>query len=313
MTSVYDRLIPDSERYYAGLVAGHLHIPIRYDVRDDETSIVDWDQVSVHTPEPVDNPPAFVAGLRFAEQAAAEARVFLYGEGPDNALLYEWRPYLSHLLARRRIAPLVRALSNDLMMHRRVPLWSSLRHIAGRGQESQSREMFPGWLDEDFVVRSGCRDRWEARQQTPSPLHPVRPRGHHGFSDVRWQSLFEGCDLSGALSQSETRHPFLDLRLLQYMLAVPAIPWCRNKLIIRTSMRGVLPRDVLRRKKAPVKGSPDLVRVQAAGFPRLVPSPNLTRYVNPSKLPTAPGSPLELRVALRPLGLNYWLQDLARN
>ena len=71
-------------------------------MRDDETSIADWDQVQVHTPEPVDNPPAFAAGIEFLEQVAAHARVFLYGEGPDNALRYEWRPYLSHLAARRR-------------------------------------------------------------------------------------------------------------------------------------------------------------------------------------------------------------------
>ena len=97
---MYDRLIPDAERHYAGMVADHLRIPIRYDVRDDETSITDWDQVSVHTPEPVDNPAAFAAGVKFSEQMATLARgVLLYGEGPDNALLYEWRPYLSHLLA----------------------------------------------------------------------------------------------------------------------------------------------------------------------------------------------------------------------
>jgi asparagine synthase (glutamine-hydrolysing) len=313
ITSVYDRLIPDSERYYAGLVADHLHIPIRYDVRDDETSIVDWDQVSVHTPEPVDNPPAFAAGITFAEQAATQARVFLYGEGPDNALLYEWRPYLSHLLARRHVAALVRALSNEVLMHRRLPLRSSLRRVAARGQQKEWREEFPAWLSEDLAARCGCRDRWDARQRPSASRHPIRPRGYNGLNDVRWQSLFEDCDLTGALSQSEIRHPFLDLRLLQYMLTLPAMPWCRNKLIIRRAMRGALPGDVLRRKKAPVQASPDLARVMASGFPRLVPVPNLTRYVNPSKIPSAPRSSLELRAALRPLGLNYWLQDLARN
>ena len=76
ITSVYDRLIPDAERHYAGLVADYLNIPIRYDVRDDETSIADWDQVSVHTPEPVDNPPAFAAGVEFLKSDRhARARV----------------------------------------------------------------------------------------------------------------------------------------------------------------------------------------------------------------------------------------------
>jgi asparagine synthase (glutamine-hydrolysing) len=275
---------------------------------------VHWDQVTVHTPEPVDNPPASAAGLEFSVNVAKEARVLLYGEGPDNALMYEWRPYVAHLLARRQVVPLVRALSNDLFMHRRVPLWSSLRQMVRAGeQKRQWLEVFPAWLNEEFAARCECRERWEVRQRTPSSPHPLRPLGYAGFSDVRWQSLFENCDINWALSHAEMRHPFLDLRLLRYMLALPAMPWCRNKLIIRRSMRMALPGDVLRRKKTSVQVSPDFKRVLASGFPRLVPSPDLLRYVNPAKLPSVPKSSLELRAALRPLGLNYWLQDLTRN
>jgi asparagine synthase (glutamine-hydrolysing) len=314
ITSVYDRLIPDSERHYAGMVSDYLKIPIRYDVRDDETSIANWDEVSVHTPEPVANPPAFAASVEFLENMAAQARVFLYGEGPDDALQYEWRPYLSHLLASRRVAPLVRALSNDLLRHPRVPLWSSIRQMAGtRGQNEKWRAVFPAWLNEEFAARCGCRERWEARHRASSSPHPVRPRGYEGLRAVQWSQLFEECDITGALGHAEFRHPYMDLRLLQYMLALPAMPWCRNKLIIRRSMRGALPGDVLRRKKAPMRVSPDFQRVLAFGFPRLAPSPDLSRYVNAGKVPSVPGSALELRAALRPLGLNYWLRDLAHN
>jgi asparagine synthase (glutamine-hydrolysing) len=109
------------------------------------------------------------------------------------------------------------------------------------------------------------------------------------------------------------RYPFLDLRLLRYMLALPAMPWCRNKLIIRRSMRTALPSDVLRRKKVTIQVSPDFKRVLASGFPRIAPSPDLLRYVNPEKVSSMPKSSLELRAALRPLGLNYWLQDLTHN
>jgi asparagine synthase (glutamine-hydrolysing) len=314
ITSVYERLIPDSERHYAGLVADYLQIPIRYDVRDDETSIVDWDRVSVHTAEPVDNPPAFAAGVEFLKKMATQARVFLYGEGPDNALRYEWRPYVSHLIAGRHVAHLFRALSNDLLMHPRVPLWSSIRQIAGaRGHRKRWREAFPEWLNEEFAARAGCREKWEARQRpSPSP-HAVRPVGYDSFSAVHWQSLFENCDASGALAHAEIRHPFLDLRLLQYMLALPAMPWCRNKLIIRRSMRTALPGEVLRRRKAAVQVNPDFRRVLASGLPRLTPSPDLLRYVNPGKIPTVPKTLPELRATLRPLGLNYWLQDVANN
>ena len=95
------------------------------------------------------------------------------------------------------------------------------------------------------------------------------------------------------------------------MLAVPAMPWCRNKLLIRRSMRTALPRDVLTRKKTTIPVSPDFKRVLATGLPRLVPSLDLLRYVNPVKTTGMPKSSLELRAALRPLGLNYWLRNLA--
>jgi asparagine synthase (glutamine-hydrolysing) len=313
-TSVYDRLIPDDERYYAGLVASHLAIPIHYDVRDDETSLVDWTRISVHTPEPVDNPAAVAASHDFLQKAASQTPVLLYGEGPDNALQYEWRPYLSYLFANRRAGLLVRSLLHDLAVHRRVPFWSSIKHLAiARREREEWREEFPAWLDDDFANRYECRQRWDAHQRPPPTAHPLRPAAFRGFDNVLWQSWFEDCDHAAAEAHVELRHPYLDLRLLRYMLAVPAMPWCRNKLILRRSMRSALPERVLRRRKAPLAGSPDLQRVRAAGFPRLVASPDLLRYVNPDKVPSAPKSVNQLRDALRPLGLNYWLNDLRSN
>jgi asparagine synthase (glutamine-hydrolysing) len=171
--------------------------------------------------------------------------------------------------------------------------------------------MFPVWLNEEFSARCACRDRWEARYRPSWSPHPVRPRGYDAFCAVQWQQLFEDCDITGALSHAEIRHPFLDLPLLQYMLALPAMPWCRNKLIIRRSMRTALPGDVLRRKKVAVQVSPDFQRVLASGFPRLVPSRDLLGYVNPGNVLSTPRSSLELRGLLRPLALNTWLLGLA--
>jgi hypothetical protein len=45
----------------------------------------------------------------------------------------------------------------------------------------------------------------------------------------------------------------------------------------------------------------------------MAPSPELLKYVEPNKVPLAPTSTVELRASIRPLGLNYWLRDLARN
>jgi asparagine synthase (glutamine-hydrolysing) len=314
ITSVYDRLIPDHERRYATLVADHLKIPIRYDVRDDETSIADWDRVRIQTPEPVDNPPAFAASLEFMRKIAGDRPLLLYGEGPDNALRYEWRPYLAHLAATCQLRPLARAVASDLVMHRRVPLWSAVRRLAGPSHNEPS-DAWPEWLDAAFADRCGCRERWDAQQaqlKSSTNGHPTRPIGHHSFSDVCWQSLFEHCDLLGGWGHTDIRFPYLDLRVLRYLLAVPPMPWCRNKLIIRRAMRTALPRDVLRRRKSGMLGHPDVERVRAAGFPRLVPTSDLAKYVRPDKIPVTPRTAVELRSALRPLGLNAWLGGLKR-
>jgi asparagine synthase (glutamine-hydrolysing) len=309
-TSVFDELIPDSERQYAGLVASHLDIPIQFDVRDGERSITQTDDLSIRTPEPVDNPATMAAGFEFWSKAANGRRLFLYGEGPDNALQYEWRPYLSALVAGRRLGRLCRALSYDLVMHPRVPLWTSIRQVASRDEAPKNAE-FPAWLNESFSARLNCRDRWERRHRAPTTQHPFRPRAYAGFTDTRWQAFFDYFDINGASNRFEARHPFFDVRLLRYMLAVPAMPWCRRKMLIRRSMRRALPREVIRRKKTPLAASPDFTRVMRSGFPRMRPAPALASYVVVEKMPSVPPSEVEMRALLRPVGLNYWLGRLS--
>ena len=312
ITSVYDRLIPDAERQYAGLAADYLRIPIAFDVRDDETSLVDWNRVSARTPEPVESPAAFSAGVEFLVRMSGDARVFLYGEGPDNALRYEWRPYLSHLVVRREARALGRALWSELSAHPRVPFWSSVRRLA-TGARPEAPEQFPRWLNDDFAARCACLDRWHDYQRRWRSPHSIRPVGHGAFKEGFWQPLFDGCDVDGSFGRVEFRHPFFDLRLLRYLLAVPAMPWCRNKLLIRTAMRGSLPAAVVERRKTTLRLNPDFQRILASGFPKLAPVSALAQYVNPAAVPSMPRSVLEMRSAMRPLGLNHWLQNVATN
>jgi asparagine synthase (glutamine-hydrolysing) len=255
---------------------------------------------------------AFVASVRFLETTARGARVFLYGEGPDNALRYEWRPYLHHLIQTRQPRRVMQALLDDVSMHPRLIFWSSIRQAATAGRQARRwDEQFPDWLAPSFSARLGCRDRWAEQHRDRAPMHPMRPLAYATLDPVRWQALFDDCDVSGARGQAEFRHPYLDLRLLRYLLALPAMPWCRNKLIIRRAMRGALPSAVLQRKKTTVATSADFQRVRAGGLPRLSSSPELTRFVNPSRMPVTAASERELRSALRPLGLGYWLEHRA--
>jgi asparagine synthase (glutamine-hydrolysing) len=309
ITSVYDTLVPDDERRFAQLAADHLRIPIHFDVRDDEPSFADWRELTIATPEPVANPAAFLAWARFMKKASSIAKVFLYGEGPDDALRYEWRAYLSHLAARRQGSAFVRAIASDIVMHPRPFLWSSARQLAGRRRDATRwRRTFPPWLEPGFVAARRLHERWQEHQDRAAvSAHPARPRAHHSFTVPQWPQLFEDCDLQGAAVHAEFRHPYLDVRLLQYMLAVPVMPWCRAKLLLRRSMRGTLPPEVVRRKKTPAAANVDRVRLAASGLPRLPPAPGVAAYLDLDRVPRRPESVVELRAALRALGLNFWL------
>src|SRR5215216_4308411 len=95
-TIVYDRLIPDQERYYSGLVAKQLGIDIHYLVADDYNAYERWDQPELRTPEPEHEPLAAIKVDHYC-RVAARHRVALTGYGGDPAL-YPSAFYVNHLV-----------------------------------------------------------------------------------------------------------------------------------------------------------------------------------------------------------------------
>jgi asparagine synthase (glutamine-hydrolysing) len=109
----------------------------------------------------------------------------------------------------------------------------------------------------------------------------------------------------------EFRNPYFDIHLLRYMLAVPALPWCRVKYLIRRAMRRSLPKAVLRRPKAPLDPNPWLEFSRRSPFQPMVPAEGLEHYVDVARVPggtVTTNSTYE--EALRPRRLNYWLKNI---
>ena len=101
-TNVFDHLIPDDERYYAGLVAERLGIPIHYRSIDDKQIDPEWSSRPFRTPEPAVYSVKRALKLEEYRGLAKHGRVFFFGEGSDNALMYEWQTYLKYLARNRR-------------------------------------------------------------------------------------------------------------------------------------------------------------------------------------------------------------------
>ena len=139
-----------------------------------------------------------------------------------------------------------------------------------------------------------------------------RPATFRALESKVWAPLFEGYDPGATRLPLEVRHPFIDVRLVEYLLSIPASPWCANKHILRCAMKDLLPAVVLNRPKTPLAGDPALQISQRASVRWLDSfevTPQLTRFVN-LKLRRSLAekkTPDLLWANLRLFALNHWL------
>ena len=307
-TVVYDRLIPDRERYYSGLVARELNIKINYLAADDYGVYERWDQPEFNTPEPEHDPLAAISVDQY-KQVAASHRVVLSGYGGDPALFpSQLDPNFGKLLlqvgsyvgSRRRI----RKLGVRRWLNRRL------------GKQPQSfHAPYPKWLNQSFANGLDLPSRHEKLNSEPPLIHPARPQAYRLATGSFWPYRFETCDAGVIALPCEVRHPFFDLRLLEYLFAIPPIPWFVQKDILRMAMRGILPEPIRGRPKAPLAGDPFFERLRNYDAQwwddHFILTPQLARYIEPGAVTkVASGDAYDMWVNARALSLNYWLQKM---
>jgi len=309
-TLTYQSLISDEESRYAAAAAQHLGIPYESYVVDREPG---WDDFGdAGAPEPCLSGVGAKTRMRVYADMAEHGRVALYGEGPDNALVYEWQPYLAYLCAGRRWTRLAADFAQFVKHHKRLPL---LRTIVGtrRGRAAVHAPdpRLPRWIAPALVDRLELTDRWRRRGRSGAVHHPIRPIAYSSLAAPLWQTVFEELEPSYTRVPLEVRHPYLDIRLLHFLLGVPAIPWCREKHLLRHAFRGVLPEIVRLRPKAPLRGDPDYENVRRHGWPPVRPTPRLSTYGSPEKLAEpSPATPSDVAADLRFIGFSHWLHGL---
>jgi asparagine synthase (glutamine-hydrolysing) len=309
-TFVYDGY--DEERAYAGLVADHLRIPIYF--RDGMSDLIDpeWERTSFRTPEPIPYPTNLTSDRAYQDRIASHSRVVFFGEGPDNALQYEWQPHLSHLIRTGQVRNFASAFCSYVAFHGRIPLLPTIPRMLRARRSPAPVKPFPDWFNQDFGARLRRGAHLSGQSVRTKSPHPIRPAAYYSLVHPRWQDMFLTFDASRMNGCLEVRHPFVDVRLLRYMLSVPAVPWCREKYLIRRAMRGALPESVLRRPKAPLAYDPWNQRVRELGLPRFVPMPELGAYVDVARMAQTTANDSAFWIALRVCSLNYWLQNQGR-
>ncbi len=313
-TMVYDSLIPDIERSHAQKVADFLDVPIRFLEMDGLPLFGGLDHPALTTSEPVEDP--FFAGIRDQYQLiAADCRVMLSGEGADSLMHFQMLPYAHDLFRQREWG----RLFTDIPAY----LWT--RRFPWKGVGQRVRRLFgadrhlsrvPDWIAADLAAKLDLKTQTKRAdaQFRSSPTHPFAPMAHAFLSVPQWSALFELADPGVTHSAVETRHPFLDLRIVDYILAIPPFPWAYRKRLLREAMVGRLPASILERPKTPLVEDPiqaALGRLGASYLEKLPWAEEINRYINRPALQRhlKTGNLADAELLVKPLSLNFWLQS----
>jgi len=183
------------------------------------------------------------------------------------------------------------------------------------------KPVHPQWLNPDLDKRFNLGGRWEVREERTRdrlPPEAVRPVAQRAMAEPMWASLFEAFDPGITGVPIVVSHPFFDVRLVHFLLALPTVPWCCDKELLRVAARGVLPETVRLRRKSPLQADPLVVLLQrqdSAWVDGFKPVAELERYVIRRRVPKVFGTkdPWTAWINLRPLSLNFWLQSQRRS
>ena len=314
-TEVFESLIPHEERRYAGLVAEALEIPIEFQISDEPGLCECPRDREREWPEPVHSPWSD-SGMAQLRQVALRQRVALSGHGGDPVLSCLLSVHFSELLKSGRIG---RALGDAIRYltteGRFARLYVRTRWNKWFGGKNQLPH-YPEWLNPDLEERLRLRERWEEFTNAPVPNGPARRTAYEAMIDPSWPNLFEAYDPGVTRISVEVRYPFFDLRLVNFLLALPALPWCSDKELLREAGRGVLPDEVRLRRKSPLLADPLIALLQqkeSAWVDSFVPVPELGPYVVRKRIPRVFGEKdtWAAWIHLRPLSLNFWLRSQA--
>ncbi len=311
----YGELIDDEEPQYAALAASALGIRLHTLSLDADRTNELWRTADGQTPAPVAVPMTHRMDAFFRHHAPG-TRVGLTGHGADAAS--HLAPEDAALWLRRR--PL-ETTWRALQYRRRHGLWprAGLRTAMRRrlSRVTLYRPVYPPWLRPDLEKRLGLRDRFD-RLNTPSATPgAVRPTAHAILSSPDLSAVLESYDPGYTKFAADVRHPWLDLRLMRFMLRLPPIPWCVEKHLVRAAMASRLPRATLDRRKASLPGYPilDATLTQPQQAAELATrARQLADFVDIPRLQSVLRKPERLRsseyeVVTRPLGMALWLRQ----
>ncbi|MGH9743789.1 MAG: asparagine synthetase B family protein [Candidatus Acidiferrum sp.] len=310
----YTPLFEDVEGHFASVAAEHIGIPVEIFSGAECKPYEGWQEMGPLMAEP-SHEPFMLLNQEQYRRVQKHTRVALGGLGGDDLLTGQAWPYLTYLFRRWRFGKIAASFGGYFLKHGRIPpllggFRTRFRKLVKRPDPMAN---YPLWLEPEFEKRLRLKERWSELQSPYKSSHPLHPRGHAGHSTRLWSCIFEPEDSAATGALVELRSPFLDQRILRYLLRVPPVPWCAHKALLRQAMRGLLPEEIRLRPKTPLLADTLRIQLDRGGWrpvPPSEPAVEMREFVNWERLratlANAGGS--RLWTDLRGVSLNYWLE-----
>lgn len=305
----YRSLTDHSDAETAHQLSDYFGIPLHFWLAAEHSLFPYRDDPSRRLPEPINGMWA-IQQVELMRVMAPQTRVALLGHAGDPAM-FPYRAYFLQLLRAGRIGQLTYDLGTYLLTHGHLPPLYFRTALRERASDGDIWSGYPRWLNPAFEARLDLRGRWREYIQSEDPLYwtPARRLAHLVNKDRLVHQTMLDPGVTGV--PVEPRLPFADVRVVNFLLAIPPVPWRIHKELLRRAMRGLLPDFVrLRAKSHTLDVTSELLTRSKSPLPDLLTAtPSLANYVDPGQARESlsgfsnPG----LRMNLRPLCLANWL------
>lgn len=311
---VYNHLIPDQERHYADKVAVFCGIPLHFLAADNYQLFQHWKEGDAISAEPCDQALSAVDRDLYA-LIASHSRVVLTGEGGDPCLVPSPEAVIE-LLRAGKVWDLAAGYARCAWWQRSAPK-AGLRTLIRNRFAGEETSRLPEWINPELALKLDLAHRERDLEDGLVTTKHRRAAAVKNLTQLWWSNYFELYDPGNCRQLVEARHPFFDIRVVNFLLSLPTLPWCLGKQLIREAMAGTLPPEIIRRRKTPLAGDPVtelLKQPQAAWIDSFEPTPELLFYVDRDRIPPLTGKQNNCSdkwIHLRPLTLNHWLRTQA--
>jgi asparagine synthase (glutamine-hydrolysing) len=205
---------PADEVPLARGVASRLGIALDV-VRDELAPLDQLTNTRFHTPEPLDE-PEWDAWTQLLHRIGADSAVLIIGDDGDAL----FRP--PGLVTMLRTLP-----ARDVF-------WPSLAYAITHRRRPH------------LGVRT--------RAKITGSAHALRPEAVRLLADPVWQSVLEPAQRAYTGTALDMVWPLLDTRIIEFVFAIPPVPWCQKKELLRRAFKDELTDSIVTRPKSPLRG-----------------------------------------------------------